>query len=119
MIIKAFPQRWPTFLSGFPSQENSGRIKREVNFLLVRIALAQMEVIPGRPDLNSAAMLAMIDGKEHDGVPTRAELPADQIESVEVLKGAAAKALYGADKRTRFRPGYYPFTEPSVARGRS
>ena len=26
-----------------------------------------------------------------------------------------AKATYGADKRTRFRPGYYPFTEPSVA----
>jgi phenylalanyl-tRNA synthetase alpha chain len=34
------------------------------------------------------------------------------------LKGLldqCAKALYGADKRTRFRPGYYPFTEPSVA----
>jgi phenylalanyl-tRNA synthetase alpha chain len=26
-----------------------------------------------------------------------------------------AKAMYGEDKRTRFRPGYYPFTEPSVA----
>jgi phenylalanyl-tRNA synthetase alpha chain len=26
-----------------------------------------------------------------------------------------ARALYGADKETRFRPGYYPFTEPSVA----
>lgn len=26
-----------------------------------------------------------------------------------------AKALYGHDKRTRFRPGFYPFTEPSVA----
>jgi phenylalanyl-tRNA synthetase alpha chain len=26
-----------------------------------------------------------------------------------------AKALYGTDKKTRFRPGYYPFTEPSVA----
>ncbi|MFL5644402.1 MAG: phenylalanine--tRNA ligase subunit alpha [Chloroflexota bacterium] len=26
-----------------------------------------------------------------------------------------AKAMYGADKKTRFRPGYYPFTEPSVA----
>ena len=26
-----------------------------------------------------------------------------------------AKAMYGADKQTRFRPGYYPFTEPSVA----
>ena len=25
-----------------------------------------------------------------------------------------AKAMFGADKRTRFRPGYYPFTEPSV-----
>ena len=26
-----------------------------------------------------------------------------------------ARAMYGHDKRTRFRPGYYPFTEPSVA----
>jgi phenylalanyl-tRNA synthetase alpha chain len=26
-----------------------------------------------------------------------------------------AKAMYGHDKRTRFRPGDYPFTEPSVA----
>ncbi len=26
-----------------------------------------------------------------------------------------ARAMFGAGKRTRFRPGYYPFTEPSVA----
>lgn len=26
-----------------------------------------------------------------------------------------AAAMYGPDKKTRFRPGYYPFTEPSVA----
>ncbi|HET9680937.1 MAG TPA: phenylalanine--tRNA ligase subunit alpha [Candidatus Limnocylindrales bacterium] len=26
-----------------------------------------------------------------------------------------AHGMFGADKRTRFRPGYYPFTEPSVA----
>jgi phenylalanyl-tRNA synthetase alpha chain len=26
-----------------------------------------------------------------------------------------AHAMFGSDKRTRFRPGYYPFTEPSVA----
>jgi phenylalanyl-tRNA synthetase alpha chain len=26
-----------------------------------------------------------------------------------------ARALYGSETRTRFRPGYYPFTEPSVA----
>jgi phenylalanyl-tRNA synthetase alpha chain len=31
------------------------------------------------------------------------------------LLGQFAKAMYGADKKTRFRPGYYPFTEPSVA----
>jgi phenylalanyl-tRNA synthetase alpha chain len=26
-----------------------------------------------------------------------------------------AHAMFGVDRRTRFRPGYYPFTEPSVA----
>ena len=26
-----------------------------------------------------------------------------------------AKAMFGHNKKTRFRPGYYPFTEPSVA----
>jgi phenylalanyl-tRNA synthetase alpha chain len=26
-----------------------------------------------------------------------------------------AHAMFGADRATRFRPGYYPFTEPSVA----
>jgi phenylalanyl-tRNA synthetase alpha chain len=26
-----------------------------------------------------------------------------------------ARAMFGPDTRTRFRPGYYPFTEPSVA----
>jgi phenylalanyl-tRNA synthetase alpha chain len=34
------------------------------------------------------------------------------------LKGlldAFARAMFGDGKRTRFRPGYYPFTEPSVA----
>src|SRR5689334_15574043 len=29
--------------------------------------------------------------------------------------GEFAHARFGANKRTRFRPGYYPFTEPSVA----
>jgi phenylalanyl-tRNA synthetase alpha chain len=42
----------------------------------------------------------------------------DDGTSMADLKGLLdqfAKAMYGADKRTRFRPGYYPFTEPSVA----
>jgi phenylalanyl-tRNA synthetase alpha chain len=31
------------------------------------------------------------------------------------LLAEIARALSGRDVRTRFRPGYYPFTEPSVA----
>lgn len=31
------------------------------------------------------------------------------------LLDAFAHAVFGPDTRTRFRPGYYPFTEPSVA----
>jgi phenylalanyl-tRNA synthetase alpha chain len=45
-------------------------------------------------------------------------LVVDQETSLADLKGMLeefARALYGRDTRTRFRPGYYPFTEPSVA----
>ena len=31
------------------------------------------------------------------------------------LLEAFARAMFGAGRKTRFRPGYYPFTEPSVA----
>ena len=42
----------------------------------------------------------------------------DRDTSLADLKGMLeefARAQYGDDTRTRFRPGYYPFTEPSVA----
>ena len=45
-------------------------------------------------------------------------LVVDRDTSLADLKGTleeVARALYGRDVRTRFRPGYYPFTEPSVA----
>ena len=45
-------------------------------------------------------------------------LMVDEGTTLADLKGLLdqfAKAMYGTDKRTRFRPGYYPFTEPSVA----
>ena len=45
-------------------------------------------------------------------------LVVDRDTSLADLKGMleeVARALYGRDVRTRFRPGYYPFTEPSVA----
>jgi len=45
-------------------------------------------------------------------------LVVDRDTSLADLKGMLeefARALYGEGVRTRFRPGYYPFTEPSVA----
>jgi len=45
-------------------------------------------------------------------------LVVDRDTSLADLKGMLeeiARAVYGRDVRTRFRPGYYPFTEPSVA----
>ncbi|HYI21402.1 MAG TPA: phenylalanine--tRNA ligase subunit alpha [Candidatus Limnocylindrales bacterium] len=45
-------------------------------------------------------------------------LMVDEGTSMATLHGLLdefAHAMFGADTRTRFRPGYYPFTEPSVA----
>jgi phenylalanyl-tRNA synthetase alpha chain len=45
-------------------------------------------------------------------------LVVDRDTSLADLKGMLeefARAMYGPGTRTRFRPGYYPFTEPSVA----
>ncbi|HSK94176.1 MAG TPA: phenylalanine--tRNA ligase subunit alpha [Candidatus Angelobacter sp.] len=45
-------------------------------------------------------------------------LVVDRDTSLADLKGMleeTARVLYGRDVATRFRPGYYPFTEPSVA----
>jgi phenylalanyl-tRNA synthetase alpha chain len=45
-------------------------------------------------------------------------LVVDRDTSLADLKGMLeefARALYGEGTRTRFRPGYYPFTEPSAA----
>ncbi len=45
-------------------------------------------------------------------------LMVDEGTSMAHLRGlldAFAHAMFGSDRATRFRPGYYPFTEPSVA----
>ena len=45
-------------------------------------------------------------------------LMVDEGTSMATLRGLLdefARAMFGSDTRTRFRPGYYPFTEPSVA----
>ncbi len=70
-------------------------------------------LLPGRCyryeaiDASHASEFFQVEGLMVDEATTMADLKG--------LLDQFAKAMYGADKRTRFRPGYYPFTEPSVA----
>ncbi len=70
-------------------------------------------LLPGRcyryeaTDASHASEFFQVEGLMVDDGTTLADLKG--------LLEQFAHAMYGADKRTRFRPGYYPFTEPSVA----
>jgi phenylalanyl-tRNA synthetase alpha chain len=69
-------------------------------------------LLPGRCyryeaiDASHASEFFQVEGLMVDEGTTMADLKG--------LLDQFAKAMYGHDKRTRFRPGYYPFTEPSV-----
>jgi phenylalanyl-tRNA synthetase alpha chain len=70
-------------------------------------------LLPGRcyryeaTDASHASEFFQVEGLMVDEGTTLADLRG--------LLDEFARAMYGAGKRTRFRPGYYPFTEPSVA----
>jgi phenylalanyl-tRNA synthetase alpha chain len=70
-------------------------------------------VLPGRcfryeaVDASHGTEFFQVEGLMIDEGTTMADLKG--------LLDQFAKAMFGSDKRTRFRPGYYPFTEPSVA----
>jgi phenylalanyl-tRNA synthetase alpha chain len=70
-------------------------------------------ILPGRCfryeaiDASHATEFFQVEGLMVDEGTTLADLRG--------LLDQFARAMYGADKKTRFRPGYYPFTEPSVA----
>jgi phenylalanyl-tRNA synthetase alpha chain len=70
-------------------------------------------LLPGRcfryeaTDASHASEFFQVEGLMVDEGTTLADLRG--------LLDQFAHAMFGADKRTRFRPGYYPFTEPSVA----
>ena len=70
-------------------------------------------LLPGRCfryeaiDASHASEFFQVEGLMVDEGTTLADLRG--------LLGQFAEAIYGQGKRTRFRPGYYPFTEPSVA----
>ncbi|HKG57422.1 MAG TPA: phenylalanine--tRNA ligase subunit alpha, partial [Candidatus Limnocylindrales bacterium] len=70
-------------------------------------------LLPGRcyryeaTDASHASEFFQVEGLMVDDGTTLADLKG--------LLDQFAQAMYGEGKRTRFRPGYYPFTEPSVA----
>ena len=70
-------------------------------------------ILPGRcfryeaVDASHATEFFQVEGLMVDEGTTMADLKG--------LLDQFGRAMYGADKKTRFRPGYYPFTEPSVA----
>jgi phenylalanyl-tRNA synthetase alpha chain len=70
-------------------------------------------LLPGRcfryeaVDASHASEFFQVEGLMVDEATTLADLKG--------LLDQFAQAMYGQGKRTRFRPGYYPFTEPSVA----
>ena len=70
-------------------------------------------LLPGRcyryeaVDASHASEFFQVEGLMVDEGTTLADLKG--------LLDQFARAMFGADKKTRFRPGYYPFTEPSVA----
>lgn len=70
-------------------------------------------LLPGRcfryesTDASHASEFFQVEGLMVDEGTTMADLRG--------LLDQFAHAMFGANKRTRFRPGYYPFTEPSVA----
>jgi phenylalanyl-tRNA synthetase alpha chain len=104
--------------AGHPEPARDGTILRThtspVQMRAMRALDAPIRVItPGRcfryeaVDASHASEFFQVEG-----------LVVDRDTSLADLKGLleeVARALYGHDVRTRFRPGYYPFTEPSVA----
>jgi len=70
-------------------------------------------LLPGRcfryeaVDASHASEFFQVEGLMVDEGTTLADLKG--------LLDQFAHAMFGADRATRFRPGYYPFTEPSVA----
>jgi phenylalanyl-tRNA synthetase alpha chain len=104
--------------AGDPRPANDGTILRTHTSPTQLRAMRALEppirvITPGRcfrydaVDASHAFEFFQIEGLVIDSDTTLADLKG-MLEEV-------ARALYGREVATRFRPGYYPFTEPSVA----
>lgn len=110
---------WDTLYVDAPADPEGGRLLLRTHTSPVQIRVMRA----GPPPIR-----ALMPGRcfRHEAVDASHGFEFFQMEGLMIDEGttlthlrglleAFAHALFGADKRTRFRPGYYPFTEPSVA----
>lgn len=101
--------------SGKPGQEPSMVLRTHTSPGQIRTMLGRRPpvrvIVPGRvyrrdSDQTHSPMFTQIEGLYVDRAVTFAELKG--------TLGAFCIAMFGAGTRTRFRPSYFPFTEPSA-----
>lgn len=93
-------------------------LRSQTSPVQIRTMLANKEKTPIRVLCPGKTYRRDADDATHSHQFTQIEgLLVDKNVSLADLKGTfdiIAKKLYGDDRRTRFRPSFYPFTEPSV-----
>ncbi|HEY7941473.1 MAG TPA: phenylalanine--tRNA ligase subunit alpha [Candidatus Limnocylindrales bacterium] len=110
---------WDTLYIDAPATSDGGRL-----LLRTHTSPSQIRVMRSTPP----PIRALMPGRcfRHEAVDASHGFEFFQMEGLMVDEGttmahlrglldAFAHAMFGPAKRTRFRPGYYPFTEPSVA----
>ncbi len=110
---------WDTLYIDAPATTDGGRL-----LLRTHTSPSQIRVMRSSPP----PIRALMPGRcfRHEAVDASHGFEFFQVEGLMVDEGttmahlrglldAFAHAMFGPAKRTRFRPGYYPFTEPSVA----
>ncbi|MFI5261598.1 MAG: phenylalanine--tRNA ligase subunit alpha [Candidatus Limnocylindrales bacterium] len=110
---------WDTLYVDAPTAASGQRL-----LLRTHTSPSQIRVMRG----SAPPIRALMPGRcfRHEAVDASHGFEFFQVEGLMVDEGTTladlrglldefAHALFGAGRRTRFRPGYYPFTEPSVA----
>lgn len=110
---------WDTLYLDLPPDPDGGRLLLRTHTSPIQIRVMRSTAPPIR---------ALMPGRcfRHEAVDASHGFEFFQIEGLMVDEGTTlahlrglldefAHGLFGSAKRTRFRPGYYPFTEPSAA----
>jgi phenylalanyl-tRNA synthetase alpha chain len=118
-IPRQHPARDPLdnfYLNSAPSTQHSALLRTQTSTVQIRVMETQQPpirvVIPGRvyrPDTHDATHLSMFHQLEAlvvDKGVTMVDLKSTVMQFV--------KAYFGQDTKVRFRPSFFPFTEPSA-----